>query len=418
MLSSARTGRCRVRPTRLNLLKGHIVAHQVFKSGPFRGVDVRDAFAQAALQQSPVTVDLRSIPWPAGLAPTPVALGNYPPGTKITGPLSVKVDVLVVLYTELETSALLEVFTGNSDWSAERSKSWCGYAHNFSAFKSIIEGISGDPALEQGIFGYLSALTIGNKTVVLYKTELHPKQNGSSLPFVPVMAQLIGELAPTLVISTGTAGAIGGVLNCGDVAICNQARFHCRVQYPNEPDINKMSAAQSALGSPIAIGSQYLDYAAVKLSPLALPGLAQCHARLEQLSGFGFVKANSQAPRIFINGTNPVPGPEPMAIVSADYLTVDDNHDAEGLQQLGIMTDTDDAFLFYAISTLSGAKPNWLSIRNASEPQIVAKPFPAGTSSATIIDMLKGTAGTIYGIYQYCTTLNSAFACWGSIAGS
>jgi hypothetical protein len=26
-------------------------------------------------------------------------------------------------------------------------------------------------------------------------------------------------------------------------------------------------------------------------------------------------------------------------------------------------------------------------------------------------------AGTVYGIYQYCTTLNSAFACWGVIAG-
>jgi hypothetical protein len=26
-------------------------------------------------------------------------------------------------------------------------------------------------------------------------------------------------------------------------------------------------------------------------------------------------------------------------------------------------------------------------------------------------------AGAIYGVYQYCTTLNSAFACWGVIAG-
>jgi len=27
------------------------------------------------------------------------------------------------------------------------------------------------------------------------------------------------------------------------------------------------------------------------------------------------------------------------------------------------------------------------------------------------------STGTIYGIYQYCTTLNSAFACWGIVAG-
>ena len=82
------------------------------------------------------------------------------------------------------------------------------------------------------------------------------------------------------------------------------------------------------------------------------------------------------------------------------------------------MNDTDDAFLFYAIDTMpAGNKPLWLSVRNASEPQIVAKPFPPGTSGETIIDTLKATAGTIYGIYQYCTTLNSAFACWGIVAG-
>jgi len=82
------------------------------------------------------------------------------------------------------------------------------------------------------------------------------------------------------------------------------------------------------------------------------------------------------------------------------------------------MNDTDDAFAFYAIGTLAVAQqPKWLSIRNASEPQIVAAAFPAGTSQTTVVDKLKTIAGAIYGVYQYCTTLNSAFACWGVIAG-
>jgi hypothetical protein len=129
------------------------------------------------------------------------------------------------------------------------------------------------------------------------------------------------------------------------------------------------------------------------------------------------VRKNSTAPKIYVTGQNPVPGPEPMVIVSADYLTVDDNNDSEGLQALGIMNDTDDAFAFYAIGQLSGKKPAWVSVRNASEPQIIAKAFPPGTPGTTIIDDLKATAGTIYGIYQYCTTLNSAFACWAVVAG-
>jgi hypothetical protein len=99
-----------------------------------------------------------------------------------------------------------------------------------------------------------------------------------------------------------------------------------------------------------------------------------------------------------------------MDIVSADFLTVDDSTDLEGLQALGAMNDTDDAFAFFAIAQMTGAKPAWVSVRNASEPQIVA---PAGSSQETI----KSLAGSIYGIYQYCTTLNSAFACWAIVAG-
>jgi hypothetical protein len=393
------------------------VSEELFKSGPFKGVPVDDAFARAAEQQSPVTLRLRSIPWPQGLAPQAVPLGAYTPGEKITAPVDAAADVLIVLYTDQETSALLDVFTGAPGWSPARAKTWCGYAHNFAKFKPTIQGISGDTALEQGLFGYLSAVQIGAKTVVLYKTELHPKQNGDQLPFIPVLQQLIGELHPALVISTGTAGAIGGTLNCGDVAITTAARFHCQVEYPTDPAINVMSSRQTELSNSVSINAQYVSYATTHLTALSLQGLSQCYSELQKLSGFGFVKKNLEAPTIYVTGQNPVPGPEPMVIVSADYLTVDDTNDSEGLESLGVMNDTDDAFLFYAIGKMSGATPGWVSVRNASEPQIVAKPFPPGTSSATIIDSLKATAGTIYGIYQYCTTLNSAFACWAIIAG-
>ena len=388
-----------------------------YRSGPFKGVDVRDSFARAALDQQPVIVDVGAVPWPAGLAPTPTALGTYAPGAAITGPLTVRADVLIILYTELETRALLDVFTQDSDWSPARRKSWNGYGHNFAKFKATIEGIQGDAALEAGLFGYLSALTIGTRSVVLFKSELHPKQNGPQLPFVPVIRQLVSELAPSLVISTGTAGAIGGVLNCGDVAITRAARFKCRVTYPDYPAIDAMSADAAELSNAVTIDPAQIVYAAAHFTRLSLPGLDACYARLSKLNGYSFVRKNGSAPVIYVTDHNPVPGPEPMDIVSADYLTVDDTNDSEGLQSLGIMNDTDDAFAFYAIDQIGTAKPAWVSVRNASEPQIAAKAFPTGTPTETIIDDLKATAGTIYGIYQYCTTLNSAFACWGIVAG-
>ncbi len=86
-----------------------------YRSGPFKGVATDDAFARAALAQEPVVVPLSTIPWPAGLAPTVVPLGSYKAGETITTALEAQADVLIVLYTDLETQALLEVFTQDSD---------------------------------------------------------------------------------------------------------------------------------------------------------------------------------------------------------------------------------------------------------------------------------------------------------------
>ena len=163
-----------------------------------------------------------------------------------------------------------------------------------------------------------------------------------------------------------------------------------------------MSADAAELTNTVTINPMQIVYAAQNFTRLSLPGLDACYAELQKLPGYSIVRKNTGAPSIYLTDHSPVPGPEPMDIVSADYLTVDDSNDSEGLQALGIMNDTDDAFAFYAIEQIGATRPAWLSVRNASEPQIVAKPFPAGT---------------IYGIYQYCTTLNSAFACWGIVAG-
>jgi hypothetical protein len=95
-----------------------------------------------------------------------------------------------------------------------------------------------------------------------------------------------------------------------------------------------------------------------------------------------------------------------MVIFSADYMTTDDTSNAEKLQLLGIMNDTYDAFVYFAISQLPAAKrPRCISVRNALEPEVEHAPFPSSTSASQIIDILKSIAGSIYGINQYCTTL-------------
>jgi hypothetical protein len=390
----------------------------ILKSGPFAGLSANDTFVRAAARQSPIIYPLPPVSWPANLQPTSVPLGNYSPGTKITSAVSAKADVLLVLYTDQEIMALLDVFTGNPAWNSQVQSEWCEYAHNFSKFKPSIANPNANDTLKNGAFGRLAAMQLAGKHIVLYKTELHPKQDGTALPFISVMSQLIAELAPKYVITTGTAGAIGDRIQCGDVAICTASRFHVTKQYPKFPDIDSLSQNEIELAGPATFDPQYVNFAATHLTSMALPGLAQCYSRLQATPGYSFIPKNALPPSIYITGVNPVPGPQPMDIVSADYMTTDDNNNSEGLQSLGIMNDTDDAFLFYAISRMpAGKRPKCISVRNASEPQMVHSPFPQTTTPSEIINILKDMAGTVYGIYQYCTTLSSAFACWGVIAG-
>jgi hypothetical protein len=117
---------------------------------------VHDAFARAAMRESPVVL-------PENLAPTPRPFGQYTSGKTITNPLTETADILIILYTEYELQALLDVFTRDSSWSPARRADWYPYGHNFAALKSSIDGSAKNDALRENIFGYLYALSIGTK---------------------------------------------------------------------------------------------------------------------------------------------------------------------------------------------------------------------------------------------------------------
>jgi hypothetical protein len=261
-------------------------------------------------------------------------LGAYSPGTKITSAVSASADVLLILYTDQETMALLDVFTGSPAWNSQVQAEWCEYAHNFVKFKPSIANPNANTTSKNGAFERLASIQLAGKHIVFYKTDLHPKQDGTALPFISVMSQLIAELAPKYVITTGTAGAIGDRPLCGDVAICSASRFHVQKRYPKFPDIDTLSQDETELTSPATFDPQYVNFAATHFTGMALPGLAQCYSRLQTNPGYSFILKNTLPPSIYVAGINPVPGPQPMDIVSADYMTTDDNNNSEGLQTL------------------------------------------------------------------------------------
>ena len=395
-------------------------AHRL-ESEPFDLVKANKTFLAAAAKMEMVRQQVsQPIKWPGGLTPATLPnLDGHSPGDKITGPLTGSTDVLILLYTDQETEAFLDIFTGNDVWSASRTRKWYPYTHNFGTYSDEIKGDSKRDIINSGCFGYLLPMQVGGKKVLLYKTLLHPKNDGNAMPFIPVIKQLMEDVAPKLVLTTGTAGGIGTTLNCGDVVITDTAGLHCRDTYPTFPQLNSMTNQKTQLKS---VGTMNVDATKIQLAQkdllgLAEPGLAKCYDEFDGDEAYAFLKPSNN-PTIYVKGQNGLPHAQPMVIVSADYLTVDDNMDSEQLQGLGSMNDTDDGFAAYAISLIPSAKqPQWLSVRNASEPQVESKTFPAGTSTQDIISTLENIAGPIYGVYQYCTTINSAFACWAIIAG-
>ena len=391
-----------------------------FTTGEFSGVEATDTFALAAKQQSAVISPIGAFAWPDSLGPKPATIPGLPAGGAVNKPLTGGYDVLLLAYTDQEFQALLEVFTGKSVWSATTKKTAYAYTHNFSQFKSkITMGLT--DALKAGIFGYLLPFTIGAKKVMVYKSELHPKNNGLDLPFVGVTQQLIDDIKPACLITTGTAGAIGTHLNIGDVVITDVARLHCTGKpYIGYTDITTLSNKGTELKSAAKVNfiTRYIDYANANLTGLSIPGMNQCYGKLKNDAGYSFLRETTNNPTIYAGLTTPVPGPQPMDIVSANSFTVADNSNLDDLQSQGILNDTDDAFVAYAISKMPAAsQPKWVSVRNASEPQIPDPGFPSGSTQAQQISILKGIAGGIFGVYQYCTTINSAFACWGIVAG-
>src|SRR5580698_6869969 len=164
------------------------------------------------------------IPWPAKLAPK---TGPKPRGGKNV-PLP-KADVLVVTWTVDEGHALSRVLTPGKDSRDD----YVPYTHNFAAISRTMS--KGSPAVQAKRLGAYWTTTIGSKKAIVFKSESHlsqdtnkavPKGN-ATLPNEDVWKQIITEVQPKLVITTGTAGGIGSQCEVGDVIVSPIVRFDC-----------------------------------------------------------------------------------------------------------------------------------------------------------------------------------------------
>lgn len=309
---------------------------------------------------------LTDIPWAEGLAPTPLPTPAVLP----------EADVLVVTWTAAEAQALADVLS-----PGHPSSGWAPYAENWSQYEPQLTWRS--PAKEAKCLGRWALIRIGEKKVVLYKSELHMATDTESLPLRELWQQLIATVKPGLVITTGTAGGIGQHTVLGDVCVTNGAKFNCRDTFKDAP------FAQSTFQGSAWTPGEHLR--------TVRPLLAVNAGRLAPIA--------DRTPKVTVVLNAP-------GVETVDYFGFADATDSYGIianDPHARTEEMDDATLPLALEGLAADTPDplWLSIRNASDPQV---PHMASLAAE------KKWAGGIYEKYGYWTTVGSAIACWAVIA--
>jgi nucleoside phosphorylase len=310
----------------------------------------------------------KDVPWPAGLAPK---TGPRPRGSG-DGPLP-RADVLVVTWTVDEGHALSRVLTPGKD----SHNDYVSYTHNFTTIAKKMR--PGCPALQAKRLGAFWTTTIGKKKAVIFKSDSHLSQDGPKLPNIDVWRQIISEVRPTLVITTGTSGGIGQQFEVGDVIVSPIVRFDCTAKFKKEPFAQAHYATAAAKTTQFATAQQLF-----KVNAGQLP------------------KDNTRLPKIVTVTPNAVTS----AVVTTDFFGFDTSDNHYKLQGLGDCSEMGDAILGMVASEM-GSAARWLAIRNISDPQIKADGLTLKQQAALAANIYKG--------FGRWSTVCSAITCWASI---
>ncbi len=310
------------------------------------------------------------VQWPTGLAPKT----GRAPGRSSNSPLP-RADVLVVTWTVDEGHALSRVLTPGKD----SRNDYQSYTHNFAQISRKMR--KGSPALQAKRLGAYWTTTIGDKSVVIFKSDSHMSQDGPQLPNIDVWRQIVLEVQPKLVITTGTAGGIGKQFEVGDVIVSPIVRFDCTAKFNKEPFAQAHFASSAAKATHFATARSLF-----KANSAQLP------------------KENQRQPKII---RVPVKGLG-SSVVTTDFFGFDTSNDHYKLQGLGDVCEMGDAILGLVASEMGESAPRWLAIRNVSDPQIKADGLTLRQQAMVTAQIYKG--------FGRWSSVCSAITCWASIA--
>jgi hypothetical protein len=362
-----------------------------------RGLEAPTLRAQRAL-------DVQSS-WPDHWAPVPRALQREPE----TSDALPRADYLVVTWTIAELEALADVLT-----PGVLRNGWYRYARRFNEhYLPLIR--TGAPARNARRLGSYYMTRVGDARVLCFKSELHLNQDGimqasgyATLPVRDLFLQLIEEVQPRMVITVGTAGAVNPDHFLGDVYITRAAKFRCQQEFQKAPfngqtykcDFAIPTEAMKVAGELLRLQDPHL------VEPDFAPPTRHYTWEGPALPG------TKNRPVIRLDGGGRKRDFKPfLPMLSTDFFefgTTENN-----LWKQGCAVEMGDAVLGLAAHDLGPEAPNWLVIRNASDPAINA----ALPRTPRELDMQAHWAVWYYEAFGYWTSVNSAIAVWAVIAG-
>jgi hypothetical protein len=310
------------------------------------------------------------VPWPRGLEPRTGAA----PGGRAGSPLP-RADVLIVTWTVDEGHALSRVLTPGKDSRDD----YVPYTHNYAAIARKMR--SGCPAREARRLGAYWTTTIGKTSAIVFKSESHMSQDGPQLPNIDVWRQIIGEVQPNLVITTGTAGGIGKQFEVGDVVLSPLVRFDCISKFKNEPFRSAHYASVAPRTARLATARSLFKANAARLP-----------------------KDNNRLPKIATVSRSALAS----SVVTTDFFGFDTSDNHYHLQGLGDVSEMGDAVLGLVSSQLESKAPRWVAVRNVSDPQI--------RSAGMTLKQQSTLAAQIYKGFGRWSSVCSAIVCWALVA--
>jgi len=312
----------------------------------------------------------KDISWPKGLGPK---TGKRPTGR--AGSVLPRADVLLVTWTVDEGHALSRVLTPGKDSRDD----YVPYTHNYAAISRNMR--NGCPAREARRLGAFWTTTIGPTSVVVFKSDSHMSQDGPLLPNRDVWRQIIDEVQPRLVITTGTAGGIGKAFEVGDVIVSPIVRFDCTAKFKKEP-----------------FGTAHYVSTAPRTQHLATA------RRLFKTNADQLPADNTRVPTIVRSPVRSLAS----AVVTTDFFGFDTSDDHYHLQGLGFVSEMGDAVLGLVCSEMGTQAPRWVAVRNVSDPEIKADGMTLKQQAALAAQIYKG--------FGRWSSVCSAITCWALIA--